>query len=1140
MQIFEALHLLESHATAAAEPAVSSDVASDQASFQGSLLWHSLLAKYDAEAFESPVGTLSLQLPSSPTLHAPLVPSVPWRVNELPLSTPVLQAAAALQSTLQSMASDASGQEASFLHALSKTAEYLLLSDMAVATAGSSTEHKQGYAVHATRAPHAALVHGLQLQLQTAVRMLGHVAHAWRAEAAAAAAAAAQAVAARQQADALQATLDAIGIDTIVARAAEAEEEADASGRRVARRNTELKQNLRSARRRLALLHREVDELRNMKGQAGRITARFSNLEHLRRREVGVSAALPGGGRGTGALARHPEVPVLALGVNSIHSPPAAHIPDISASRSSSRRSAGSDWLSLRSLPLPRGGGAAAQYTHHIQDDACIDADALSVQHWSTSTEPAASVKRKGVSGGALTGVSSASALQSSLARQTGEADNALTRMQSRLFGEPAASTAPGGDDMLAVAGSVQLTSLWLGVGSSTMGAPAHAPAGASSEQFLLEDSHRVGELAQEGIAGGEGAVLLSALQLAFNDALTDFDGAGSSTYRPLLGKTKRDRSLFVGELTELLAEWRQLVVHEFPKVAQKSPPSEEEPAGATAGAGGAWSAKGILSLDGDSIALTEHLRASAGTPGAEGGGPSPAALHSALLQGVPTRGYLHPAFRLLAWHPEGPAAGRVVFHKSKHRASGHSWTAAGSADASAAWQLFDAQQLQPPAQPRDITLAAAITLLHECMCSKLAQEQAEADTRVRVVEASAKARATTGHAQALPRAESSQSVSSPRHGGLSADDEISHMSAEEPESSFATGEVRAAFRVTLLPFSVFWYEWLSLQYVLQDAVSSVAHSVLSVLCAAPSTPHVALLLGALGGGVQECVWRYFMLQITRLRQLDVQPSATKNLSVIPTALYPPPLTPGLRGWVRDFTATCADPKEPSWTDLYNYLAYVVCSCPQEEPRLHRCAGSLAAVDRSGVGMVPFPLAADTLQRLSGRWHRSAQGAARELLPALFLGAEQLGGGNGEAEGPAPRGWLQHILGERTASPKASLSGQRTVGRPPVDEAGAVLEAEGAEDAGKQGGGGAVHISPTHGTASQPTRSKKHPAAHTSKGPRFPELHIEVLALQCAYCELLAACHDSSIRQASTKGSGAVRSLARGTPIIPSLQSVTA
>ena len=1108
LRIYEALHSLK---TEDSQQQSRNDVAGDQASVAGSLLWQALSASHDTEALESPLGSIEFHAPAALSLHSSDAVPAPWATGQLQLRPALLQAAQALSETLHGMAHDARGQEAIFLRAVHETAQRLLFSETAVASAGQGA-----YGVHAASVPHAAIVEGLQSQLRTAVRMLGHVAHAWQQEAAAVSAARADAAAAASRADSLAATLDAIGIDTIVARAAQAEEEADASGRRVARRNTELKQHLRSARRRLALLHREVDELRNMKGQAGRITARFANLEHQRRREVGVHASLPAPppGGASGALARHPDVPLLSLGVNSLASsvPPSMaqrsrQADSAMQGRSDSRRSgsstAGSGSVSFAPPPavLPTGGGAAAHYAHHIQNAACVDADALLDERWASVSEGGGG-SRGGAEGKAAPPHGGA-ALQATLAAQTGESDTALTRMQSRLFGQHAAVPLGGGDDVLAAAGSVQLTSLWLSVAASSA-AGTQTPAGAPSGQFLLEDSHRVGALAADGRSGGEGAVLLRALQHAFNDALTELDGAGSSTYRPLLGKTRRERALFVGELTELLAEWRQLVLHEFPKVADQRVMQPVE--------GG--TSKGVLSLETDSIAI-----------GGEGG---------VCMDPLPPQ-YLHPDFQLLAWKTDGAGAavgggaGTGAFQRSKHSASGRSWRGGVSVDTAAAWELFEAQQLQVPAQPRDITLAAAVSMLHECMCAKLAQEQAEADARVRVVEATAKARATQGPARPPSRASSAQSTQSPRGvgaaGGGGAGESPPLAEEEGGDGAFAVGEIRAAFRVTLLPFSVFWYEWLSLQYVLREAVASVAHSVLSVLEAAPSTPHATLLLGALGGGLQEAAWKYFMLQITRLRQLDVQPSATKNLSVVPTALYPAPLTPGLRGWVRDFTATCADPKEPSWSDLYNYLAYTICTCPHEEPRVLRCATSLAAVDRSGVGLVPFPLAADTLQRLAGRWHRSAQAPARELLPALFVEARQRQQMRGTSAAPA--GWLQRVVGDR--APVARLVGERTAGRPEVDTAGAVAEGDGGDTAGDSaiapGGAEPPLSSETAGMQESPAvparRQGRAASEAKAQRSRFPELHIEALALQCAYCELLATCHDSSIRQAANKGSAA-------------------
>ncbi len=693
-----------------------------------------------------------------------------------------------------------------------------------------------------------------------------------------------------------------------------------------------------------------------------------------------------------------------------------------------------------------------------------------------------------------------------------------------------------GGGEVLAVAGSKQLTGLWLNVASS--GAPStHTAAGATTEQFLLEDSHRVGSLAREGGEAGEGGVLLRALQQSFNDALTDYDGAGSSTYKPLLSKTRRSRGMFVGELVELLAEWRALVLHEFPKVANAPHHASPDATGGAvhardmgAGATASWGAKGILTLEGDSIALTEQLQRV--TDRGVGMDSQQQQQHAALTRGAPTssisdeRGYLHPDFRLLAWRSDGPSSARVAFghgrQEQQHRGGGAHPASAGAA----AWHLFDVQGFKAPAQPRDVTLAAAVLLIHEAMCSKLAQEQHEADARVRVVEAQAKARA--GGLQGTPvseaQAESDDAAAAQSPIAAVEQDSSDFTVSDGGEgggAAFASGEVRAAFRVTLLPFSVFWYEWLALQYVLEDAVCSVAYSVLSVLSSAPSTPHIALLLAALGGGMEECVWRYFMMQVTRLRQLGVQPSATKNLSVIPTALYPAPITPGLRGWVRDFAATCADPKEPSWSDLHNYLAYTLSSCPAEEPRVQRCASSLAAVDRSGVGMVPFPLAADILQRLAGRWHRSAQSSARELLPALFLASKQ----RRRRAGELGSGWLDTLLGSKAAahSKAAPDSSERTLGRADVVTDGAVVDndADGASHTPAVAGGHAAAQVPGAPEAAKGKQPKAAPGTSSkSTKARFPELHIEELAFQCAFCELLAACHDSAIRQVSGKTMG--------------------
>ncbi len=402
--IIESMNALESLHS---EHGAQGLVASDQAAAAGCRVWHYLLENHDSETLQANPGEISVSLPCELAEDSSVATTAPWHLESVPLPRGLMEAATNLDNCLKLMAQDASGQEAVFLSALHGVARKLTLSDTAVST--PSRPSAAGYSVTASVAPYAALVEGLQDQLRTAVRMLGHVTHAWRLEAAAAAAAHSTAEVALHTASQLQHTLDAIGIDTIVARAAMAEEEADASGRRVARRNTELKQHLRSSRRRLAALHKEVDELRNMKGQAGRITARFSSLEHLRRQEVGVAPVLPGGSSsaGGGALSGHPDVPLLSLDVHtsmrSHGATTAASAHTAGPSRASSRRSVSSAGgtsdvpsSSMGGLhALPAGPGApTAQYTHHIHNDACTDAEALSDARWRPAAAAAAAERQ--------------------------------------------------------------------------------------------------------------------------------------------------------------------------------------------------------------------------------------------------------------------------------------------------------------------------------------------------------------------------------------------------------------------------------------------------------------------------------------------------------------------------------------------------------------------------------------------------------------------------------------------------------------------------------------------------------------------------------------------------------------------------
>ena len=1119
-QLVEARHALR-NAEARQGVTAESDTGDNGDSEQlGMRLWHALLNRHGEEGLSAGLGQIagrrlalgkgasttasSASLEAGGEVDSPSTACVvPWDLGSLALSDAGVCAAHAALEVLGELPRWAVGEEAEFLRLLQETVEDLCLSGDSTSVQGSPSQVK--------RVPFRTCVQALQQRLRVTLHMLGHMSHALTQSQAEAAAATARAEAAEASAARLQGMLDAIGIKDLLQAQAVAEEEAEEDGRRVARRNTELKRALRDTRRRLAVLHQEVDELRNMKGQSGRISRRFGHLELARRHFVGVQPKLPGyvpkqGGPLQGFLTSDISPPVYSrlewqgrqasrggggeqkqqegrlstavlqvlVGGDGEEGMPSAHTSLVGRGESVSvvpcGDGVGGHLAHLAAPPLlppapgqtraPAGGDEAGSATGH-EDDG------------DSEGEPA---------------VAHAGAEAESLPPQAWSA--ASTAIASAVPGEGAGGRQSGMSGTAHDTAGAALTDIWHTMSYSAVDVAEGSGRGQSSAQFFPEDLHRVRSAAEVSAAGQQGVWLLHALQASFNDALSDFDGGTSSTYKPLLAKGRAEREVFVGELVEVLLEWRGQVLHVFPH-ALDSWGSAQGARHSTVG--------GVLSLEEGSEQVMSHASAQSAK--------------AQVPQEVPD------AWSLLCWR-ESDSSAPTRLPRSAAGLSVHGGVRSaaalqgGAADrgalakrfAEGMWETFGGRRL--PALPRELSLGNAVKLVHEVMGAKLAHEQRELEARVKWVEWQAMSRASALASAGGPSVSGDVGARSPSpastadgEGGTPPDAEAVHFSA---------GELKAAFRVTLMPLHEFFYEFLSLHYVLDEAVDSVAHSVLTSLAGAPPTPHVLLLMAALGGRVEECTWRCLIMGLTRLRQLGLAPSTTHNLSVLPTALYPPPITPPLRTWTRDFQATCPAPSEPTWEDVANYLSFGLMQAPESEPRLLRCATSLGAVDRSGKGLVPYPLAADTLQRITGRWHHSSQAMGREILPALFLAGHEV---------PQPAsGWFAQLMHRKGGGAAPGTSTAGTIGS--VD----VAEVEGATLDTSAG------PSPPPSTSPVPQESGQRPDTSGRKSRRrqraeereaaqeklFTEVHAEQLSLMCAYAELMVICHDTAVRQVTS------------------------
>ena len=230
--------------------------------------------------------------------------------------------------------------------------------------------------------------------------------------------------------------------------------------------------------------------------------------------------------------------------------------------------------------------------------------------------------------------------------------------------------------------------------------------------------------------------------------------------------------------------------------------------------------------------------------------------------------------------------------------------------------------------------------------------------------------------------------------------------------------------KIAGIKFSVWFKTWLQRAYMLPEASQSVALSVFLALLSAPRRPLGEMALAALTGACDDNQWKYVLLQAAQLRLSYIPASKVGDVDTVCSLLFKDMAASGAAGpggmygsdaeWrarvssalaAQSQRAADATPVSPTsnpagitaadldtsssmnamtaaGAGVTDGLCSISLDAAWADPRIARYMVSLAAVDRSGLGVTTWAAVRDATARVFSSGESGLPAAAEAMAPA--------------------------------------------------------------------------------------------------------------------------------------------------------------